>query len=108
MRMKGDSGWTVLGFNYNPDCKGTVLRAMLGVNDGRCIVQSDTGIETLFENNYFIQTTDKPISICEQADGKSHRYVNNVFALKTMPKAGWQNPAMKETIIQKKPSMNQN
>ena len=79
------------GLNYNPDCKGTVLRGNVSVNDGRCIVQSDTGIETLFENNYFIQTTDKPISICEQADGKSHRYVNNVFALKTMPKAGWQN-----------------
>lgn len=77
-------------FKHNPACKGTVLRGNVSVNDHRCIVQADTGIDTLFEGNTFVNTEDDNLEICAQADGKSHRYVGNTFALGKPPAKGWQ------------------
>ncbi|MGI5899689.1 MAG: right-handed parallel beta-helix repeat-containing protein [Christensenellales bacterium] len=76
-------------FKHNPACRGTILRGNVSVNDHRCIVQADTGIETLFEGNTFINTDDS-LEICTHADGKSHRYVNNSFCLEKLPVLGWQ------------------
>jgi hypothetical protein len=77
-------------FHHNPACKGTVLRGNVSVNDHRCIVQADTGVDTLFEANIFINNEDEKLEVCTHADGKSHRYENNEFCLKKTPALGWQ------------------
>lgn len=103
----GTAGHTIFQYNYSheneggfwldctsfanpPNCKGSILRGNVSVNDKRCLVQADTGIETRFEDNVFIQTGREAIEICTQADGKSHHYFNNFFALAEPPKGGWQ------------------
>ena len=77
-------------FHHNPACKGTVLRGNVSVNDHRCIVQADTGIDTLFEGNVFINNEDDELEICTHANGISHRYVNNTIFLHKLPALGWQ------------------
>ena len=72
-----------------PDCKGTVLSGNVSINDHWCIAQSEMGVDTLFENNLFINIDDK-FEICGRANGKAHRYVNNTLYFKNRPTEGWQ------------------
>jgi len=82
-------------FKHNPECKGTVLRGNISINDHRCIVQADTGIDTLFEDNVIINNTDENFEICTHADGKSHRYISNTICLHKEPALGWQSSTYK-------------
>ena len=75
-------------FNLNEKCEGTILENNVSVNDKRCLVQADTGIETMFKNNLFINTQDD-FSICVQAEGKAHKYEGNTFAFSKTPDDDW-------------------
>ncbi len=76
-------------FNMNDKCEGTILEHNVSVNDKRTLVQADTGIETLLENNLFINFKEEDFNICIQADGKSHNYKNNTFIFNKNPKDKW-------------------
>jgi len=76
-------------FHRNPDCRGTHLYGNVSINDRRCLVQADTGVDTLFHDNVFYSDAQR-LEICTHADGRSHRYLNNTFDFASPPALGWQ------------------
>jgi hypothetical protein len=78
------------GINYNPDYIATILRNNISVNDRRCIIQADSGLQALLEANVFYQYAGmSPIEIVAQAEGQSHCFKRNTFYFPDAPLAGW-------------------
>lgn len=78
------------GINRNIECKGTILRYNISVNDRRCLIQDDYGIRTELYGNLFLHTGQEPPAVCCNNDGKSHFFSANIFAFDREPAFGWQ------------------
>ncbi|OMF37976.1 hypothetical protein BK133_03040 [Paenibacillus sp. FSL H8-0548] len=85
------------GINYNPGYKGTILRNNISVNDRRCIIQADSGLPSLLEENLFYQYEGmSPIDIVAQAEGHSHCFKRNTFYFRSTPLDGWKSSVYEE------------
>lgn len=86
-----------MGINRNRECEGTILRYNISVNDARCLIQDDYGIEAELYGNLFLQTGEGagPLICCHQT-GASHLFRKNIFAFGGAPKNGWQASSYQE------------
>lgn len=78
------------GINRNLECRGTVLRYNISINDKRCLIQDDYGIPAELYGNLFVCTEKEIPVVCCNNDGKSHFFSGNVFAYDKEPAEGWQ------------------
>lgn len=78
-----------MGINRNRECKKTVLRYNISVNDKRCLIQDDYGLPAHLYGNLFVNTKEGP-QICCHKDGESHVFWNNLFYFADKPANGWQ------------------
>ncbi len=78
------------GINRNIECRGTILRYNISVNDSRCLIQDDYGIRADLYGNLFLHTGQETPAVCCNNDGKSHFFSANIFAFEREPAAGWQ------------------
>lgn len=77
-----------MGLNYNRDCRGTVLRYNVSVNDGRGIGIYDQGLPAEFYGNVFCWETNTP-QICVFGEAENYRFERNQFLFGKTPDGGW-------------------
>ena len=78
------------GINRNRECKGTILRYNISVDDERCLIQDDYGIRSELYGNLFLHTGEQGPMICCHQPGQSHLFYRNIFAFSGHPALGWQ------------------
>ena len=78
------------GLNRNRECRGTILRYNISVDDSRCLIQDDQGIRAELYGNLFLHTGKEGPAVCMHRAGESHMFTRNVFAFDAPPSGGWQ------------------
>lgn len=77
-----------IGLNRNLKSERTILRYNISCNDGRCIIQGDTGIGADLYGNLLIHTEGN-LSACDGKEGISHHFFGNIFDETTDVHMNW-------------------